>query len=103
MGRVLVGWSLVGRLWHRSLLGVYPRWLGLELLLRALRNRGHQHRCPLLGTKRTSNRPHPFPSASSREAARETRENALDARGKVAGTLAEDVRFWHFSDIPTPH
>jgi hypothetical protein len=37
MGRVLVGWSLVGRLWNRSLLGVYPRWLGLELLLRAPR------------------------------------------------------------------
>jgi hypothetical protein len=35
MGRVLVGWSLVGRLWHRSLLGVDPRWLGLELLLSA--------------------------------------------------------------------
>jgi hypothetical protein len=35
MGRVLVGWSLVGRLWNRSLLGVYPRWLGLELLLNA--------------------------------------------------------------------
>jgi hypothetical protein len=28
MGRVLVGWSLVGRLWNRSLLGVYPRWFG---------------------------------------------------------------------------
>ena len=31
MGRV----SLVGRLWGRSLLGVYPGWLGLELLLSA--------------------------------------------------------------------
>jgi hypothetical protein len=33
MGRVLVGRSLVGRLWHRSLLGIYTRWLGLELSL----------------------------------------------------------------------
>ena len=37
MGRVLVGWSLVGRLRRRPLLGVYPRWLGLELLLSARR------------------------------------------------------------------
>jgi hypothetical protein len=37
MGRVLVGWSLVGRLWNRSLLGVYPRWLGLGLLIKAPR------------------------------------------------------------------
>ena len=35
MGRVLVGRSLVGRLWRRSLLGIYTRWLGLELPLRA--------------------------------------------------------------------
>jgi hypothetical protein len=28
------GW-LVGRLWRRSLLGIYTRWLGLELPLRA--------------------------------------------------------------------
>jgi hypothetical protein len=35
MGRVLVGRSLVGRLWHRSLLGIYTRWLGLELSLSA--------------------------------------------------------------------
>ena len=35
MGRVLVGRSVVGRLWHRSLLGIYTRWLGLELPLRA--------------------------------------------------------------------
>ncbi len=34
MGRVLVGRSLVGRLWHRSLLGIYTRWLGLELSLK---------------------------------------------------------------------
>jgi hypothetical protein len=33
MGRVLVGRSLVGRLWHRSLLGIYTSWLGLELSL----------------------------------------------------------------------
>jgi hypothetical protein len=33
MRRALVGWSLVGRLWHRSLLGVDPCWLGLELPL----------------------------------------------------------------------
>ena len=33
MGRVLVGWSLVGRLWHRSLLDLHPGWLGLELLI----------------------------------------------------------------------
>jgi hypothetical protein len=32
------GWSLVGRLWHRSPLGIYPRWLGLELPLRAAWN-----------------------------------------------------------------
>jgi hypothetical protein len=37
MGRVLVGRSLVGRLWRRSLLGIYTRWLGLELPLRAVR------------------------------------------------------------------
>ena len=35
MGRVLVGRSVVGRLWHRSLLGIYTRGLGLELPLRA--------------------------------------------------------------------
>ena len=40
MGWILVGWSLVGRLRNRSLLGVYPRWLGLELLLRAPRSEG---------------------------------------------------------------
>ena len=39
MGWVLVEWSLVGRLWDRSLLGVYPRWLGLELPLRAAAGR----------------------------------------------------------------
>jgi hypothetical protein len=35
MGWVLVGWTLVGRLWDRSLLGIYPGWLGLELPLKA--------------------------------------------------------------------
>jgi hypothetical protein len=28
-------WTLVGRLWDRSLLGIYPGWLGLELPLKA--------------------------------------------------------------------
>ena len=31
----LAGWTLVGRLWDRSLLGIYPGWLGLELPLKA--------------------------------------------------------------------
>jgi hypothetical protein len=49
MGWVLVGWSLVGRLWDRSVLGVYSRWLGLELSLRAAAGRvGDAKRGPAL-------------------------------------------------------
>jgi len=35
VGWVLVGWALAGRLWDRSLLGIYAGWLGLELPVRA--------------------------------------------------------------------